>query len=110
MSQQTAFHLPSKGAGYQKLQQKKEAIPEIKPHDVLFRVKATSLNFRDIAISTGAYPFPVKDDVVPVSDASGIIEEVGSAVTGLQKGSWAIANFDPTNLYGPQKGELAGRT
>ena len=104
MSQQKVFRIPSKGAGYEALQEKTESIPQIEPHQVLLRVQAVSLNFRDIAISTGIYPFLVKDEVVPVSDASGIIEQVGSAVVGLQTGDWAIANFDPTNLYGPQKG------
>jgi NADPH:quinone reductase-like Zn-dependent oxidoreductase len=106
MPQQTTFRLPMKGAGYQTLQQGLEDIPEIKAHEVLLRLKAASLNFRDVAISKGTYPFPVKDDVVPCSDAAGIIEEIGSAVTDLHQGDWAIINFDPTNLYGPQKGKI----
>lgn len=106
MSQQKVFRIPSKGAGYEALQEKTEDVPQIQPHQVLLRVQAVSLNYRDIAISTGTYPFPVKDEVVPVSDASGIVEQVGSAVVGLQTGDWAIANFDPTNLYGPQKGNV----
>lgn len=35
------------------------------------KIKAVALNYRDIAISTGLYPFPVKTNVVPYSDASG---------------------------------------
>ena len=95
--------MPSKGAGYNALQEKSESIPKVKPHEVLLKVHATTLNFRDLVIANGQYPFPAKDDVVPFSDAAGTIEEVGSNVEGLEKGDWAIANFDVTNLYGPQK-------
>lgn len=38
---------------------------------VSIKIKAVALNYKDIAISTGLYPFPVKTDVVPCSDASG---------------------------------------
>ena len=54
-------------------------------------------------IANGGYLFPVADNVVPLSDASGTIVEVGEAVTHLRKGDWAIANFDITNFYGPQQ-------
>jgi len=103
MSQQTTFRLPSKGAGYEKLDQHSEPIPSPQPHEVLLKIHATSLNYRDIVIANGGYPFPVKDNVVPLSDAAGTIEEVGSAVQDLKKGDWAISNFDITNLYGPQQ-------
>ena len=32
-------------------------IPSLGPYDVLVRMKAASLNFRDLAILTGPYPF-----------------------------------------------------
>jgi NADPH:quinone reductase-like Zn-dependent oxidoreductase len=104
MSKQTVFRLPSKGAGYEKLEQVSEPIPKPQAHEVLLKIHATTLNYRDIVIADGGYPFPVKDNVVPLSDGAGTIEEVGAAVTGLTKGDWAIVNFDITNLYGPQQG------
>ena len=108
MSQQKVFRLPSKGAGYQALEEKTEPIPKIRPHEVLLKVHATTLNYRDIVIANGQYPFPAKDNVVPLSDASGTIFEVGSAVEGIQKDDWAIANFDISNLFGPQQDWLHG--
>jgi NADPH:quinone reductase-like Zn-dependent oxidoreductase len=106
MIQQTTYRLPSKGSGYTSLVQKSEPIPKPAPHEVLLKIHATTLNYRDIVIANGGYPFPVKDDVVPLSDGAGTIEEVGDAAkaTGLEKGDWAIVNFDVTNLYGPQQG------
>ena len=55
-----------------------------------------------MVIANGGYPFPVAENFVPLSDAAGTIAEVGDGVTSLQKGDWAIANFDITNLHGPQ--------
>jgi NADPH:quinone reductase-like Zn-dependent oxidoreductase len=98
MAQQTTFRLPSKGAGYEALEQKTEPIPRVQPHEILLKVHATALNFRDYAIASGVYPFPVKDNVVPFSDAAGVIEEVGSAVEDFKKGDMVIANFDISNL------------
>ncbi|KAK4580457.1 hypothetical protein LTR86_000660 [Recurvomyces mirabilis] len=108
MAQQTVFRLPSKGAGYDKLSEHSEPVPKPQAHEVLLKIHATTLNYRDIVIANGGYPFPVKDNVVPLSDAAGTIEEVGEAVQGLKKGDWAISNFDITNLYGPQQNWLNG--
>lgn len=120
MPQQKTFRLPGKGAGYNALEEKTEDVPKPRPHEVLLKVHASTLNCsssatidldspltddadRDLAITTGAYPFPVKDNVVPFSDGAGTIVDVGEAVSDLAKGDWAIANFDITNMYGPQK-------
>ncbi|GAA6043355.1 hypothetical protein JCM8097_008047 [Rhodosporidiobolus ruineniae] len=80
-----------------------EAVPAIDDHEVLVQIKATSLNFRDIAIANGMYPFPVAKNVVPVSDAAGIVVKVGAKVDGFREGDRVVAAFDPTLLYGPAK-------
>lgn len=85
MSQQKVFRLPSKGAGYEALKETSEAIPKVQPHEVLIQVHATTLNYRDLAIANGQYPFPVTENVVPLSDAAGTIVAVGSDVSGLEK-------------------------
>jgi NADPH:quinone reductase-like Zn-dependent oxidoreductase len=103
MAQQKVFRLPSKGAGYEAIKETSEPIPKISPHEVLVKIHATTLNFRDLVIADGRYPFPAKDNVVPLSDGAGTIAEVGADVAGLQKDDWVIANFDITNLYGTQK-------
>ena len=103
MAQQKVFRLPSKGAGYDAIKETSEPIPKIAPHEVLVKIHATTLNFRDLVIADGRYPFPAKDNVIPLSDGAGTIAEVGADVTGLQKDDWVISNFDVTNLYGPQK-------
>jgi NADPH:quinone reductase-like Zn-dependent oxidoreductase len=103
MAQQKVFRLPSKGAGYEAIEETSEPIPKAAPHEVLLKIHATTLNYRDLVIANGQYPFPAKDKVIPLSDGAGIIEDVGYDVEGLQKGDWVIANFDVSNLYGPQQ-------
>jgi len=44
------------------------------------------LNYRDLIIPKGKYPFPVKDGVVPGSDAAGTVEAVGPRVTRFKLG------------------------
>ncbi|KAG6365838.1 hypothetical protein INS49_000014 [Diaporthe citri] len=41
---------------------------------VLVRIKAVSLNWRDCILALGTYPFPGPDAVVPGSDGAGIVE------------------------------------
>lgn len=38
MSQQKVLRLPSKGAGYEALEEKSEDIPKVQPHEVLIKV------------------------------------------------------------------------
>ncbi|OJJ74148.1 hypothetical protein ASPBRDRAFT_120243 [Aspergillus brasiliensis CBS 101740] len=107
MSQQTVLRLSARDH-WDKLAQHQEAIPSAGKHEVLIKVRSIALNFRDIAIATGKYPFPVKDQVVPGSDAAGDIVEVGEGVNSLQKGDKVIVNFDLATTYGPLKSWHAG--
>ena len=57
--------------------------PRPGPREVLIRVRACSLNFRDQAVLTGNYfGGKVPHDQVPLSDGAGEVVEVGSEVTG----------------------------
>jgi len=102
MSNQTVIRLTSQGS-WENLAQFKEPIPTAGKHEVLIAVKSVALNFRDIAIATGKYPFPVKKNVVPGSDAAGDVVEIGEGVSGFKLGDKVIVAFDPTTLYGPIK-------
>ncbi|WVQ94031.1 hypothetical protein IAU59_001109 [Kwoniella sp. CBS 9459] len=59
-------------------------LPELRsPTDIRIRIKALSLNARDIQIVKNEYPAPhdVPQDCVPISDGCGIVEAVGDEVT-----------------------------
>jgi NADPH:quinone reductase-like Zn-dependent oxidoreductase len=49
-------------------------------------VHAASLNYRDLIIPHGKYPFPAKEPVIPGSDGAGTVESVGKNVTRFKAG------------------------
>ena len=83
-------------------------IPTAGPGEVLVRVRATSLNFRDLAILDGNYIVPVPPGRIPVSDAAGEIAAVGAGVTTLNVGDRVTNAFFPEWLEGPFVGHYAG--
>jgi NADPH:quinone reductase-like Zn-dependent oxidoreductase len=52
------------GSGLAGLRLSEDPEPEPGPREVLGRVRANSLNFRELLILDGTYPLPVKPDVV----------------------------------------------
>ncbi|OOF95580.1 hypothetical protein ASPCADRAFT_515919 [Aspergillus carbonarius ITEM 5010] len=103
MTSQTVLRLTSRDS-WDKLTQVQEPIPSAGKYEVLIKVRSVALNFRDIDISTGHYPFPVKDHVIPGSDAAGDIVTVGEGVSDLQQGDKVIVAFDLATMYGPITG------
>lgn len=59
--------------------------PELRPHDLLVRVEAVSVNPVDVKLRTAAVP-PEGTARILGFDAAGIVEEVGTAVTRFRKG------------------------
>jgi NADPH:quinone reductase-like Zn-dependent oxidoreductase len=72
-----------------------EAPAAIGPGLVRVRVKATSLNFRDLAILKGMYPVMAKEPLVPGSDAVGMVLEVGPGVAAFKPGDRVATSFFP---------------
>src|SRR3989442_12529714 len=60
--------------------------PKPGPGQVLVKVAACSLNFRDLAIVLGTYRMPVKPNLIPLSDGAGEIVEIGAGVTRVKVG------------------------
>ncbi len=73
------------------------------PRDVRVRVRAASLNYRDLVIARNA--FRRERPVVPTSDGAGEVLAVGSAVTRIAVGDRVAANFFPTWLTGELQAE-----
>ncbi|KAH6841828.1 hypothetical protein B0T12DRAFT_362394 [Alternaria alternata] len=99
MTTQRVFRLPQR-TSILDLQVNEEKVPDPASQEVLIRIKSIALNFRDFAIATGKYPFPVKDNVVPCSDLSGEVVRVGNQVDDFAEGDRVIASFDLKTLYG----------
>jgi NADPH:quinone reductase-like Zn-dependent oxidoreductase len=87
-----AFQLPQ-ATGIEALT--KVDLPQPKPahRQVLVKVLACSLNFRDLAIVLGRYRMPTKANVVPLSDGAGEVVEVGPGVTRVKVGDRVAGNF-----------------
>ena len=69
-------------------------VPEPGEGQVLIRMHAASLNFRDHAIVTGNYFGGVlKRDTVPLSDGAGIVEAVGPGVSRFSAGDRVASCF-----------------
>ncbi|KEY70142.1 hypothetical protein S7711_03376 [Stachybotrys chartarum IBT 7711] len=81
----TVFRLPSQ-TGIQAIQVHVEPIPSPSPTEVLVRVRSVALNYRDIAICTGAYPLPVTPNVILGSDMAGEVVQVGAKVDDVAVG------------------------
>ena len=67
--------------------------PTPKDDEILVKMKACSLNYRDILITMGGY---VRNDIrpiVPLSDGAGEVVQVGASVSGFTVGDRVIGNF-----------------
>ena len=63
--------------------------------ELLLRVRAVSLNYRDVAMVLGKYPVPAEPGHVPASDASAEVVAVGEGVTAYAPGDRVIGLFHP---------------
>ena len=67
------------------------------PSQVLVRIRAASLNYRDQAIAVGQYiGGPLTRDTIPLSDGAGDVVAVGPGVTTFKPGDRVVATFNQT--------------
>ena len=63
--------------------------------EVLMRVRASSLNYRDLMVLKGGGRGPTKIGVIPLSDGSGEVEAIGEGVTRVKVGGRIARIFHP---------------
>jgi NADPH:quinone reductase-like Zn-dependent oxidoreductase len=100
------------GHGY-KLELTDATVRSPADHEVLIRVRATSLNRRDVFVMKGQYPVGSRDSIVPLSDGAGEIVAIGHGVTRFRVGDRVAGIFFQNWLSGrpPEKvasGALGG--
>lgn len=75
--------------------------PKVGPGQVLVRVRAASLNYRDAMILSGNYVRGVSLPRIPLSDGAGEIVEVGPGVTRVKEGDRVCGTFFQHWITGP---------
>jgi len=85
--------------GFDALKLVERPSPVTGPADVRVRVRAVSLNYRDLMVARGSKKRARR--IVPASDGAGEVIEIGSAVQRLAIGDRVAAAFFPTWLDGP---------
>ena len=88
-------------AGIDGLAEVELPMPKPGPRQVLVKVAACSLNFRDLAIALGTYRMPTKPDLVPLSDGAGEVIEIGPGVTRVKAGDRVAGCFFQRWFGGP---------
>src|SRR5690606_1642630 len=82
-----AWMLPAGSDGFDKLALETLPDPEPGPGEVLIRVRACSINYRDFAVAAGKYfGGALKAPAVPLSDGAGEVVSVGAGVTRFKAG------------------------
>lgn len=69
--------------------------------EVLVRLTAASLNYRDYLVVKGIYNPKLKRPIVPLSDGAGVVEETGAGVRRFKKGDRVSACFMEKWIDGP---------
>lgn len=105
------------GFGIHNVKLETRDVPKAGPGEVVIRLKAASLNFRDLAKVLGLGGSAAELPFVPLSDGAGEVVEAGAGVTRLKAGDFVTPSFFPgwvageptlaalgTSLGGPHDG------
>jgi NADPH:quinone reductase-like Zn-dependent oxidoreductase len=82
--------------------------PHPGPHEVLVRMEAASLNYRDHMLVSGDLYRSVPLPIVPVSDGAGTVLEVGEAVTRFRPGDRVTTFYKSRWIAGAMRPEWEG--
>ena len=75
--------------------------PEPAPDEIVVKVIAAGLNYRDLMVLAGHYGTNLPETRVPLCDGVGVVEAVGQDTTGIAAGDRVIAPHFVTWIDGP---------
>lgn len=99
--------------GIDSLELVERGTPQPGPGEVLVKIHAVSLNYRDLMMVKGVYNPKLKLPRIPCSDGAGEVESIGEGVTHFKRGDRVCGTFFQNWLDGPPtpakiKGALGG--
>ena len=101
-----AYEIPS-AAGLDAWRAVERPMPEPGRGQVLVRMHAAALNYRDILIANGVYPFAVAyGRTIPVSDGAGAVVALGEGVRRFHGGERVAGIFSQSWLGGGQVSDM----
>jgi NADPH:quinone reductase-like Zn-dependent oxidoreductase len=95
-----AYRLHAFGA-LDSLSREEVSEPTPGPGEVLVRLRAVSLNYRDLLVSKGLYNPRLKLPLVPVSDGAGEVVATGAGAARFKPGDRVVSSFAPLWVDGP---------
>ncbi|MEO8558482.1 MAG: NAD(P)-dependent alcohol dehydrogenase [Rhodospirillales bacterium] len=91
-----------------KLVKKERPTPKPGPGQVVVRMHAASLNYRDLLMTQGGYGSMAKPPFIPISDGAGEIAEMGPGVTRVKVGDRVCPNFFQGWIAGAPRADHTG--
>jgi NADPH:quinone reductase-like Zn-dependent oxidoreductase len=95
-----AYYFERFGVGLDGLVLGERAEPHPEANEVLVRIHARSVNYRDVRILDGLYPVPGRAGTVALSDGAGEVVAVGSGVGRVAVGDRVAATYFPRWIDG----------
>jgi NADPH:quinone reductase-like Zn-dependent oxidoreductase len=97
-----AFEIVAGSTSFDGLKRITRPDPVVTARQILVRLQAASLNYRDLAIARGQYfGGPVATNTIPLSDGAGEVTAVGSGVTRFKVGDRVCGTFFRGWIDGP---------
>jgi NADPH2:quinone reductase len=87
-----------KPGGIEVLDWREVETPKLGPNDVLIHQTKIGLNFIDVYMTSGTYPFPENGPQIPGGEAAGIVAELGNNVENLKIGD-RVAYTTPNGAF-----------
>jgi NADPH:quinone reductase-like Zn-dependent oxidoreductase len=100
-----AYHLDGFGDDLASLRLRNDPMPEPARGQVVLRMHAAALNYRDLLVARGQHP-GVRPGVIPVSDGAGEVVAVGDGVYRVKVGDRVVPAFNQTWLSGPVEPDM----
>jgi hypothetical protein len=88
------YEISAGSTGTDGIRRTERSIPTVTPTGILVRMRAASLNFRDLMVAAGRYAGGVvTQDTVALSDGTGEVVEIGASVTRFRVGDRVAGTF-----------------